>query len=65
MRNKIFILLKVLELNKIGLQGGKLRPLRNLGHILPMFLDIIELRIENKQKNFRENCFENEFSEIP
>jgi hypothetical protein len=29
-----------------------------------MFLDVLEFRVENKKKFFRENCFENPVSEI-
>ena len=29
-----------------------------------MFLDILELRIKNKTKIFRENCFENVVSDL-
>ena len=29
-----------------------------------MFLDILELTVENKKKLFRENCFENLFSDV-
>jgi len=31
---------------------------------LRMFLDVLEFRVENKKKLFRENCFENLVSEI-
>ena len=31
---------------------------------LHMFLDILELRIENKKLIFRENCFENVVSDV-
>ena len=29
-----------------------------------MFLDILELRVENKKKMFREKCFENVVSDL-
>ena len=50
-------------LSKIQI-GVNFWSLRTLWHNLHMFLDILELRVEHKQKLLRENGFENLVSAI-
>ena len=58
------VTLKKKQFVNFELSWGKFWPLRTLRRNLHMFLDIFGSRIENKQKMFRDNCFENLVSGI-